>query len=95
MQGLQLVRYNTRNFQPAGIGTNIDGGESWHAFVTSPKLIKKDKDSGVTIHERGGSSVWPFGSPHPTRNKRSVPILCDFLLLQGWESTNLDPYSVG
>ena len=54
MQRLQLVRYDLRNLQPAGIGTDIDSGKGRHTGLRHTP--KKEFISRAKIHDYGGAA---------------------------------------
>ena len=49
MDGAKLVGDDTGDFEPAGVGTNIDGSEGVHGGAASPE----PEGSGATIHDEG------------------------------------------
>ena len=47
----KLVRHDLGNLQPAGVGTDIDGGKGGHGCVAR-LLVRRKSGSGVKIHDR-------------------------------------------
>ena len=54
VQRLQLVRNNLGNLQPAGVGTDIDGGKGGHRWRA---LRENEIGSGVKIHDGAAGAL--------------------------------------